>query len=480
MRRDEDKAQPAFAPRGDERGVAVLVPYWSYFEEAVAGDLRASREEFLAEVTTALAEAVPLGRELWIDSAQAGLAAGEALAEDRPTAAVVVQTMAVPPAWTADALEAMPRVPVLVLAVQDRKSPSVPFNHGAVTEQGATVGASQLTSTLVRRGRPFRLVAGWLGEPAVRDALQLEARAAHAAGQLRGARLLRIGRPLEGYECVDADSDSLEEVTGIALVELESISVRAAYEEAARTELEAVRSEVEASWDVCDVEAPDSAYEASLRMAAALDQLTREHAADGGVMNCHVPEIRLGDEPGVAPCFALGRETSRGRPWTCTGDVVTAVAMLALKRLGAPAWYHEIEALDHDTDEALLASSGEHDSALVEYGCRPVLHANPWWPGMCASFSPAAGPATLVAFTVAPEAPGGFRFVAAEGEFTSRMLPETGTVNAAFRFRRRSVREAWSRWACAGANHHAAATIGHHAKTMTAIAAHIGVDCTVI
>lgn len=459
--------------------VAVLVPYWDFFEGAVAGDLRASRVALVEQATAALGETAPAGPVLWVDSADAGREAAAALAGARPQALVVLQTMAVPPAWTADALEAVRDVPLVVLVVQDRERPGEPFDHGAVTEQGSTVGGAQLTSTLIRRERPFRLVTGWLGEEAVRAELRREVRAACAAGGLRGARLLRVGRPLEGYECVDADDGALARAVGVELVPLETISVADAYRDAPAEAVEAVRAEVAREWEVADIDAAGTAYERSLRMAAAIEHLGRAHDADGGVMNCHVPEIRLGDEPGVAPCFALGRETSAGRPWTCTGDVVTAVAMLALKRLGAPAWYHEIEALDHGSGEALLATSGEHDRGLAPTDC-PLLHANPWWDGLCARFTPAAGPASLVAFTVDPSAHGGFRFVVAEGEFTARGLPETGTVNAAFRFARGPLRDAWSRWARAGASHHSAATAGHRADELGAVAEHLGLDCTVV
>jgi L-fucose isomerase-like protein len=211
-------------------------------------------------------------------------------------------------------------------------------------------------------------------------------------------------------------------------------------------------------------------------MAAGLEALDAQLGVAAGAMNCHVPEIRLGDEPGIAPCFALGRETSRGVPWTCAGDVVTAVAMLALKLLGGAAVYHEIEALDHGSGEALLANSGEHDLAFADAAERPQLGENPWWPGAAASFAPAPGPATLAGFTPHAAEPSGFRFVIAEGEFTQRRLPRTGTVNAAFRFAGdEPVARAWERWALAGVNHHAAATPGHFGAAVEALAAHLGV-----
>jgi len=357
-----------------------------------------------------------------------------------------------------------------VFAAQRSERPPEPYGHGDVAADGASVGGPQLTNVLARRGRAFALVAGPLGQAAER--LRAEVRAAAAAGRLRGARIARVGRPIDGYDCVDCDDRDLLEATGIELVPVPAADIGAAYEAADGT---AVAAEVLADWEV---EATPTCVARSTRFAAALERFDARLGFAAGAMNCHVPEIRLGEDPGIAPCFALGRETSRGLPWTCAGDVVTAVAMLTLKLLGGAALYHEIQALDHGTGEALLANSGEHDLALADPAERPRLRPNPWWDGACAQFSPAPGPATLVGFTPHADEPSGFRYVVAEGEFTARREPGTGTVNAAFRFAGdEPVAVAWERWARAGVNHHSAATPGHYGAAVAAVAAHLNVGC---
>jgi len=99
---------------------------------------------------------------------------------------------------------------------------------------------------------------------------------------------------------------------------------------------------------------------------------------------------------------------------------------------------------------------------------------------VCAVLEPPAGPATLVGFTPHPDARGGFRFVVARGELTSRRFPETGTVNGAFRFRDGTVEEAWARWASAGVNHHSSATPGDLSDDVAAVARHLGVDAVIV
>ena len=152
---------------------------------------------------------------LEVDSSEAGTAAGRELAAEGVDVVLVIQTMAVPAAWTMAALDALPSVPVVVWALHETGLIDGSFDHGSITTQGATVGAPMLSNLLSRADRPFELVLARRGDPEgsarVREALRL-------AGVARGiarSRLGRIGRPLEGYAHVDVDDGALRAATGI-------------------------------------------------------------------------------------------------------------------------------------------------------------------------------------------------------------------------------------------------------------------------
>ena len=127
----------------------------------------------------------------------------------------------------------------------------------------------------------------------------------------------------------------------------------------------ALEADVRRDWTVEADVAEAESLDRSLRAALALEAVVDAHGLDGGAFNCHVPQFRFGEPIGIAPCWGLGRLTSGGRPFTCTGDIVTAVAMLTTKRLGGAAVYHEIEAIDYATGEVVIANSGEHDLAWL-------------------------------------------------------------------------------------------------------------------
>jgi L-arabinose isomerase len=472
---------PPASPR-----VAVVHPYWTLWEHTAGPTFRADRLELARRVATALGDGLDIVGVADFASADEAVALAPGYLHAGIDALLVVQTMAAPPAYALHLIEALADVPVVVWALHETGLVEGSFDHGGITTQGATVGAPMLSNILGRHGRPFELLLGRLADEGtlarVRDALRLAA----VARGIRRSRIGRVGAPLDGYLHVDVGDDELRAGTGIEVVRIRPDELVERYRAVDGARVAALDAEVRAEWafeeDVDDGES----LERSLRAAVALEDLVVDHALDAGAFNCHVPQFRFGEPMGIAPCWALGRSTSAGVPWTCTGDLLTSVAMLVTKRLGGAAVYHEIEAIDYDTGEVVIANSGEHDLAWLAPGERPRLRRNGWFCGkdphcgVCAVLEPAPGPATLVGFTPHPDARGGFRLVAARGELTERRFPETGTVNGAFRFRDGPVEQAWARWANAGVNHHSSATPGDLSGDVATVARHLGIEAVIV
>ena len=469
--------------------VAIVHPYWTLWEHTAGSTFRADRLALARSVAQGLGDTVEVVAVADVASPEEGARLGTALADEAPDAILVIASMAVPPATmlaVLDALPKLPKLPVVVWALHETGLVGGDFDHGGITTQGATVGAPMLSNVLARRRRPFEMVLGRLSEDVVVARVRAALRLAAAAARISRSRLGRIGRPIEGYLHVDVDDAELREGMGIQTVFVEPDEVVDAWRAIAPARVAALDTEVRAEWSFeGDVEA-DESLQRSLRAALALEDVVDRHGLDGGAFNCHVPQFRFGDEIGIAPCWALGRLTTMGRPFTCTGDILTAVAMLTTKGLGAAALYHEIEAIDYATGEVVIANSGEHDLAWLAPGERPRLRRNGWFCGkdprcgVCAVLEPPAGPATLVGFTPHPDARGGFRYAVARGELTARRFPETGTANGAFRFSEGPVEEAWARWAATGVNHHSSATPGDISDAVHGVARLLGVEALIV
>lgn len=465
---------------------AVVSPYWTFWEASAGGStLRDDRQRLLAEAVAALRRSTgPGGLEVacegLLDSPEKGAAlAGSVDAE--LDVIVVVICMAAPPTHGLAFLDRFASVPVVVWSVQRSRNIRAGFDASDITSAGTAVGTPQLTNMLARAGRAHDIVVGALGDTACHARLARAVHLAAVASSLRRARIVRVGQPPAGYVCVDTDAEALERATGIGFVHVDPAELGRRWRAVDEASIDRLQQEVEATAEMAV--AWDTAGRRSLAGAAALEDLDDDLDVAAGAMNCHVPELRFGTDVGVTPCYGLGRETSRGIPWTCAGDVLTAIAMLVGKRLGGAALYHELEVIDFDTDEIAIANSGEHDMAWCPAGRRPRLQPNPWYTddpltGVSMWFELPPGPASLIGFTPHAAEPSGYRFIVAEGHITERSLPQSPTVGGVFRFAGDAgVAESWRAWAAAGVNHHSSCSPGHLAGDVATVARYLGVGC---
>lgn len=461
--------------------VAVISPYWTFWEKSAGGQsLRNDRLAFLKDAAELVLKAgsFDLALSALLDSPDEGAAAAGRVSGDIDVILLLV-TMAAPPTHAMAFLNLHKDLPVVVWAAQRAVKIRDGFDASDITSGGTAVGTPQITNMFARTGRPFELVVGPLSEVSTHRKLARLLRLGGAASAMRRSKLIRLGRPPAGYDCVDVENETLAEATGISIVDLPTAELRRRWLKVPSDVVERLRTEAEEASGM-EINWDEGALR-SLSGAAALESLDDEIGAAAGAINCHTSDLRFCENPGVTPCYGLGRETSRGIPWTCAGDVLTAVAMLAAKKLGGAALYHEVEALDFETGEVALSNSGEHDLSWCPGTAR--LQPNPWYKddpltGASMWFELPPGPASLIGFTPHASEPSGFRFVVAEGRITERSLPSSPTVGGCFRFSGESgVAKAWSRWARAGVNHHSAASPGHLAEDLAAVAKFLEIGC---
>ncbi len=443
----------------------MVAPYWHFWEAVVDDDPSAPHRRLMSQSSALAREFGDVRWSVLTDELDKELEAVDLV--------VVVTTMAAPPEKVRTFLKTRSACVVLVWAHHDTARIPEPFTHESITLRGATVGASMMTASLSQEGIEHDVVVGHSGSPEVRRSLSLAA----AAAKVRGARLTVVGRPLGGYDFVLPPESELERL-GIDIVAHTSEELAEHCDRLMDSDVAGLRAELSEQFGAVTTEL---GLDAALRYSVALREIVLGDGASAGAVNCHSPAIRGNSRFGeVAPCFALGRETSCGRPFTCTGDVNTSLAMLIVASLGRPTMYHEMEAIDEVTDEVILANSGEHDDRFTS--SNPVRAvANPWFPGghptpiLAAQI--AAGPASVVAVTVVDSR---LRVIIAEGEFTDRRADLTGTMCAAFRFAGETAGAGWTAWVRAGAGHHACATDSHVREDLSALCRHLGLELVTV
>ena len=201
--RTDDRAAP-HRPAADRRPAPVLDALGAHGRAHLPGGPARARPTG-GRVPVGRLRAGRASRRLRVGRRGGG--AGPGPRRRRVDAILVLQTMAVPSAYTLALLDgAAGRARRALGAARDRARRR-DFDHGGITTQGATVGAPMLSNMFARRDRPFELVLGRIGDPAtvgrVREALRLAAVARASPGAPGAGR--RAARRLPARRRDDAE-----------------------------------------------------------------------------------------------------------------------------------------------------------------------------------------------------------------------------------------------------------------------------------
>jgi L-arabinose isomerase len=377
--------------------------------------------------------------------------------------------MAAPPVWLDNLVTALPSLPVVVVVAQESSEVPDDYDTDQATARSLPVGAVMGTNVLARRHTVFDVVVGELGQALVAR-IGDTVRAAAAAAAVRRLRLGTVGEPIAGYTDVEVTAEQLA-VIGITVVDVAD-DLDAAFAATDASDASGIPDDFDGDWSV-EVDAP--VLERSARLASALEYVVGAHALDGGAVNCHGPRLRFGADIGITACLAVSRCSAAGRPFACTGDIPTAIALALGRRLAGAALYCELYQLDHDRNWLLVANGGEGDWTLRDPD-HPVRllpedhYLGEHGPGVAVAFKVRRGPATLVSLSPAAGPDGRWQLVSAAGEVLGSRHHHMEGPNAMFRFDRLAVRDGYAAWCRAGATHHAALLPGTHTTALDLVA----------
>lgn len=459
-----------------EPRIALLPLYFTLFDEFMPSGLRERREQAAESVRSQLpvdieALVLPL-----VDSPASAIEAARAVRSFDADGLILLPTMAAPPSYVLPALEACPDASVLLVAIQGQASVSHPYNTDVATENSSPVGACMLSNVLVRQDRRFTMALGVLGGSELQGRLNNWTRGLAAASVVRALRLGVLGDPIPGYVDVEVGEEDLQRLGPTAIhIEREQLTHR--FDEADPMSMKELAASLSVSMDAAGV--GRQVLSRSLRLCAAIRDLSDEYNLDGGTVNCHGTMFRSNPAIGITACLAVSERSSRGQLFSCTGDIPTAVALAVGNALAGAALYGEIYQLDLPGNWLLFANGGEGDTRCAG-GPAQLLEEDHYLgeegAGVAVKFEILNGPATLLSLSPAPHAQGGWVLVAAEGAVRGAGYPELEGPHGRFQFDSLRVEEGFGAWLQAGATHHAALVPGHHRLALQTCADQLGIE----
>jgi L-arabinose isomerase len=329
------------------------------------------------------------------------------------------------------------------------------------------IGTQALANTLLREGRWFRVVSAYQRNKRTDAELDRFFATIRAAGAMRSARLLAVGDGFPMMTDIEIDEHELSGTLGAQVTHIGREVLDARYAAIPDSQVDAHVAEMKKRYRVAEIN-PDE-LSRSARLCEAVASIVDEHHADAGTVNCHGANCLRNPNIGITACYSLGVQNAMGRPFTCTGDLPTALAMLLLKRLTGVSMYTEVQVLDGSRRASGIANSGDGEDGVRDPRAKSSIIGNANFRGghgRGASFAYPLrpGPATLLSLTPTPKGSRAYRLIVAEGAILRDRIPDAGALAGFFRFKDVDLHTGYRRWLEAGAVHHAGTTTGHWAR----------------
>ena len=452
------------------------LPFYVDYYEGLCADFPTEKAAVARRCAERLSE---FGHVIWdgklIGDEDSAAEAGRALKEKRPDCVVVLTTIAVFGGIPWAALRRLRR-PILIWNAQDIERVSEGYSMVEIVRNTGQIGAQALANTLLREGRSFRVVTGYEGSEETRRQLESYFRVIRTVKAIRAARLLAVGETFPLMTDIYVDEGELARRIGPTVFRVTNEELRQRYLEIDEGEVEEGCRRMRDEYTVEDLREDEARR--SVRLSLAFDSFVDSTRAHAGTLNCHAGVCLRNPVIGITACYALGRQNAQGRPFTCTGDLPTAIAMLLLKVLTGVSMYTEVQVMDEEREAVVIANSGEGEDDIRREGCSAVVRGNTNFSGSHgrgASFAYPLrpGPATMVSFTPGSSS---YRLIAAEGEIMEEPLPDAGALAGFFRFAHTDLHTGYRQWLEAGVVHHAATSPGHWNEEIGRVAELIGVE----
>jgi L-fucose isomerase-like protein len=450
--------------------VGLLVPRFTVFDGALGEErvarLRA-RRELLARTLEPFAD---VAAAVTVEDESDATRARQAFNEAGVEVVVVAPAMAAAPSLGVAVLSP-PSWPAVIWNAIGVEALAPDADQPSAIEHTTTVGCQMLSGALARLGSEVPVVSTGPDDAAGRERLRRAVEAVSLAGALRGASFVRIGQPPVGYLNVECEQNDLGRL-GARLVEVEQPELEEAF--AASTAADA--ASVLAGLAGLGVRVPGGLDAGpSARLAHAIGALLDRHGAVAASTNCLGPLLRANERIGIPACLAGARETARGRPVSCTGDIPAALALWLGRRLTGAALYTEWYLSQVGDGDVLLLSCGLADLAfaLPDSASLYEVAAVPGVRGTASGvrFAPRLGAATLIGMSAAAD---GWRLAWLEGEAIGEASPNLRGVALRFRPDDLDPLAAASSWIETGVTHHPVLVPGRIGASLALAAGALG------
>ena len=364
--------------------------------------------------------------------------------------------------------------PVLVWNTQQIRFLPEDADFDLIMVNSGMAGVPEMTSALLRIGRPFWMVTSHIDDPQGRRKLANIIAAAGIIRRLKTARIAVAGHAFEGMTDLMMDQLSLCEYVGPVCWPVEPEKVSVAMVKVSSQDVKALVAKESGRYRI-DMEAAQ--FERSCRLALALEKVLRDGKFDA---LASFDQVWLTDpRVGIIPSYGTGRLCEIGLPCSTEADLTTLTAMLILQEMTGQATFLENYVIDFERSAMILSHDGHGNPALAAKPADVAIKHSIYYEGVNGfgagfEFAYAPGPVTNLALVNL----GGrrWRLNVAEGESIAIQPRPVAAPQMLFKPKHLNINDWCDAWCKVGSPHHMALAYGHLADQIKLYGALAGLE----
>jgi L-arabinose isomerase len=364
--------------------------------------------------------------------------------------------------------------PVVVWNTQQIEALPEDADFDLIMVNSGMCGVPEMTSALLRMGRPFWIVTSLMDDPQGQAKLEEYIKAAGVIRRLRTSRIAIAGHAFEGMTDLMVDQLSLRQFVGPVCWPVEPEKVSIAMVGMPKEKVDALMKHERSRYKV---EMDDSIFEKSCRLALALEQVMKDESfnALASFDQVWLPDPRVG----IIPSYGTGRLCEIGIPTSTEADITTLTAMLILQEMTGQATFLENYVIDYKQDAMILSHDGHGHPAMAEKPEDVSIKHSIYYQGVNgfgAGFEFAYAPGPVTNLALVPMGGSRWRLVISEGE-SIRIKPRpVSAPQMLFKPKTLKITDWCDAWCRAGSPHHMALAYGHLAKRIKIYAELAGLE----
>jgi L-arabinose isomerase len=363
--------------------------------------------------------------------------------------------------------------PVLVWNTQQIEFLPEDADFDLIMVNSGMAGVPEMTSALLRIGRPFWMVTSMIDDPEGNKQLAEYIAAAGVIRKLKSSHIAVFGHAYEGMTDLMIDQLGLRQFVGPVCWPVEPEKVSVAMSQVTDDEVKALVRKESGRYKI-DMDATQ--FERSCRLALALEKVTHDGKFDAVAS---FDQVWLTDaRVGIIPAYATGRLCEIGIPTSTEADLAAVTAMLIMQELAGKATFLENYVVDFKRDAMILSHDGHGNPALAAKPADVTLKHSIYYQGVNGfgasfEFAYAPGPVTNLALV---NVGGCWRLNISEGESIAIKPRPVAAPQMLFKPKNLNIKDWCNAWCKAGSPHHMALAYGHLSRQIKIYAEMAGLE----